>query len=414
MTLTKNEKVTLYMLAAVSFTNILDFIVLMPLGHVLQETFEMTPVMWSAVVSSYTLAAAVSGLISIFIIDRFERKRMFLTIYAFFTIGTLLCSIAPTYHFLLLARLFTGVFGGLINAALFTIVGDMLPEEKRGTGIGILMTGFAVSSAIGVPIGLYLGVEIDWHAPFLIIGCIASVLWIVCYKRLPTMNAHLEHRKDPNENIKLLAPFTELLSNKRQQQGLLALGFVFFGHFLLIPFFSPYMVNNIGFEDSQLTWIYLCGGICTMYFSPRIGVWSDKYGKYLVFTIISCITVLPTLVLTNTPTMSIPFVLVFSSLFFICGARSIPANALLLGTSNPKKRGSFMSVRSSVQNLSQGLASFASGYIIYQDPTTGVFQHYNRIGIISVIATMLGVFLFKKISDTAKHRARKLSLQNQA
>lgn len=402
-TLNRKEKVTLYLLAAVSFTNILDFVVLMPLGHTLQETFEMTPIQWSAVVSSYTLAAAVSGLLSIFFIDKFERKKMFLFIYAFFTLGTIFCGIAPSYNFLLLARLFTGIFGGLINATLFTIVGDLLPDEKRGTGIGILMTGFAVSSAIGVPIGLYLGVTIDWHAPFIIIAILSATLWVVCYKRLDKMEGHLQ---DPTIKNNFIEPLTNVLKNSRQLKGLFALFLVFFGHFLLIPFFSPYMVKNIGFLDQQLTWIYLCGGVATFFFSPRIGRWSDKYGKYLTFVIISFITIIPTLVLTNIPKMSIPFVLVFSSLFFVCGARSIPANALILGTSNPKQRGSFMSIRSSAQNLAQGLASFSSGLIIIDNPITDKLENYNIVGICSAIATMLGVFMFKQISDRKAHKIR--------
>lgn len=391
------------MLAAVSFTNILDFVVLMPLGHTLQETFTMTPFEWSAVVSSYTLAAAVSGLCSIFIIDKFERKKMFLTIYFFFTVGTFLCGLAPTYPFLLLARLFTGIFGGLINAALFTIVGDMLPEHKRGTGIGILMTGFAVSSAVGVPIGLYLGVEIDWHAPFIIIGVLASFLWILSYKRLPIMDEHLNQKMEKDAVKTFFTPLKMVLKNKKQVTGLFALSLVFFGHFILIPFFSPYMVSNIGFEDQQLTFIYFFGGMATIFFSPRIGKWSDKYGKYKVFVIISLITIIPVFVLTNVTPMSIPFVLIFSTIMFVCGARSIPANALLINTTTSAQRGSFMSIRSSVQNLSQGLASFASGLIITTNPINNTLEHYNILGFVSVIATMFGVVLFKYLSD---HKSR--------
>ncbi|MBD0403078.1 MFS transporter [Flammeovirga sp. EKP202] len=409
ISLNKKEKVTLYMLAAVSFTNILDFVVLMPLGHTLQETFDMTPIQWSAVVSSYTLAASVSGLLSIFFIDKFERKKMFLFIYAFFTFGTVLCGVANTYDFLLFARLFTGIFGGLINATLFTIVGDMLPEEKRGTGIGILMTGFAVSSAVGVPIGLYLGVTIDWHAPFIIIAVVSAILWFVCYYRLEEMKGHMDDTPTKGKKA-FFSPLLNVLKNTKQLKGLFALFLVFFGHFLLIPFFSPYMVKNIGFLDQQLTWIYLCGGLATLYFSPKIGKWSDHHGKYHVFVIISFITIIPALVLTNVPSMSIPVVLVFSSLFFICGARSIPANALILGTADPKQRGSFMSIRSAVQNLSQGLASFASGLIIIDNPITDKLENYNIVGICSVIATMLGVFMFKHISDTKAHKERMKNL----
>ncbi|ANQ47766.2 MFS transporter [Flammeovirga sp. MY04] len=407
MSLTRNEKLTLYMLAAISFTNILDFVVLMPLGHTLQETFDMTPFEWSAVVSSYTLAAAVSGLLSIFIIDKFERKKMFLSIYFFFTIGTFLCGIATTYQFLLIARLFTGIFGGLINAALFTIVGDLLPENKRGTGIGILMTGFAVSSAVGVPIGLYLGVKIDWHAPFLIISALAAILWVVSYKRLPVLDGHLTHK---NTKTSFATPLLMVLKNKKQLTGLFALSLVFFGHFIIIPFFTPYLVSNIGFEDQQLTWIYFLGGIATIYFSPKIGQWSDKFGKYKTFVIISFITILPVLVLTNVAPMSIPFVLVLSTIMFICGSRSIPANALLINTTTAAQRGSFMSIRSSVQNLSQGAASFASGLIITTNPIDQTLNHYNILGYISVTATMFGVVFFKYLKDKPVSNTQKESI----
>jgi len=99
-------------LAAVQFTHIVDFIIIMPLGPHFMRVFAIGPQQFGLFVSAYTFAAAASGFVAAFWIDRFDRRRVLLWLYAGFIAATALCGIAPDYSALLAARVVAGTFGG--------------------------------------------------------------------------------------------------------------------------------------------------------------------------------------------------------------------------------------------------------------------------------------------------------------
>ncbi len=67
-----------------------------------------------------------------------------------------LCGIAPSYEFLFVARMVTGLFGGVIGSISFAIIADLFPFEARGRVMGFVMTAFSASQVLGIPLGLYL------------------------------------------------------------------------------------------------------------------------------------------------------------------------------------------------------------------------------------------------------------------
>ena len=90
----------LIILAAVQFTTIVDFMIVMPLGPQLMRTLEIGPAEFGLIVSSYTFAAGAAGLIASSIVDRFARRGAFLLLYAGFLLGTLSCGMATAYQVL--------------------------------------------------------------------------------------------------------------------------------------------------------------------------------------------------------------------------------------------------------------------------------------------------------------------------
>jgi predicted MFS family arabinose efflux permease len=125
--MSRKEKILLFLLAAINFTHILDFMIMMPLGNFLMPHFKISAQYFSWIVAAYPVAAFVSGMIAAFYVDRFDRKKVLLFAYTGFIIGTISCGIAPTAFLLLFARLLTGLFGGLIGAQVLSIIGDTFP-----------------------------------------------------------------------------------------------------------------------------------------------------------------------------------------------------------------------------------------------------------------------------------------------
>ncbi|PWJ44493.1 MFS transporter [Sediminitomix flava] len=404
MELTTKEKRILYLLAAVSFTNILDFMIMMPLGNQFKEVFDLIPSQWSLVISSYTFSAGISGILTFFIIDRFERKSFLLSIYTGFIIGTAFCALAFSYESLVVARAFTGIFGGVINAILFSMVGDILPVLKRGKGMGVLLIGFSAASSLGVPLGLYLGLNVNWQAPFIFIVGVAVLLWFAILKFIPKIN-NTKQARSLSDSFRALS---KIFRNKTQIIALAGLFSMFFGHFIIIPFLAPYMVNNVGISENHLTWIYFIGGIVTIFSSPFIGRLTDKYGRLKVYAILALLSLIPHLIITNMGPTPIHFVLIASTLLFILGGRSIPANTMVLDTATAEERGAFMSIRSGVQQMASALASFIAGYILMETPS-GTYENYSIAGGLGAILTLSSIFLMYKAMNANKNVKEKVA-----
>ena len=173
-TFTGYEKFVIAVLAFLQFTVILDFMILSPLGAFLMPGLNISPEQFGWVVSAYALSAGVSGITAAGFADKFDRKKMLLVFYTGFIVGTLFCGLAPTYHLLLAARIFTGIFGGVLNSIGSAIITDLFPMQVRGRVMGFVQMAFASSQVLGIPLGLYFANHFGWHSSFLMIVGVAS------------------------------------------------------------------------------------------------------------------------------------------------------------------------------------------------------------------------------------------------
>lgn len=391
------EKILLYLLAAINFCNIVDFMIMMPLGPQLMRLFDIGPSEFSMVVSSYTFSAFASGILSSLVIDRFDRKKSLLVMYTGFIVGTALCGLAPNYYLLMAARVFTGIFGGVIGASVLSIVGDVIPFERRGHAMGIVMSAFSIASIVGVPLGLFLAshTSLGWQAPFLFLALISLPILFLVYRYLPNINAHLHADKKTNG---LLDATKAIISDRNQRKAIFLSMVMMLGHFSIIPFISPSMVANVGFSESQLQYIYLVGGGATVFTSQYIGKMADKYGKYRIFSIFAMLCAVPVFAITNMPPVPIALALVVAAIFFVLiSGRMIPMQAMVTASVNPAYRGSFMSINSSLQQLMAGLGSLLAGMIVVKDPVNGHLLHYEWVGYFSILMSLAAVVIARKL-----------------
>ena len=294
----KNERFFLLSLALLQFTNIMDFMIMMPLGPQLMRLFQIGPDQFSMAVSAYTISAGISGIAGAFWLDRLDRKQALLLMYGGFLVGTLCCALAPSYLLLVTARIVTGAFGGILGAIVFSIVADTIPEARRGSAMGIVSTSFSMASVFGVPFGLYLATLLSWHAPFYAIVIIGAIIYAILFKVLPPMRSHFEHH---HLHTSRWANVMAVLTDPVVRRSLLFMVLLMFGQFSIIPFISPYMVANVGISEQYLPFIYFFGGAATIVSSPLVGKISDAVGKPKVFTFFGIIAVLPVLIITNLP-----------------------------------------------------------------------------------------------------------------
>ncbi|MCC2546897.1 MFS transporter [Hymenobacter sp. BT175] len=391
----KNEKLLLALLAAVQFTNILDFVIMMPLGPQLMPALGIVPRQFGLVISAYTFSAGATGLAAAFFLDRFNRKTALLALYLGFGLGTVACALAPTYHWLVAARVLTGAFGGVLGSLVLAIVGDAVPEGRRGQAIGIVMGAFSVASVLGIPFGLFLASRFSWHLPFFVLGGLSLLVWAVIYFVMPSMAGHISSRvTSPRERI---ADVLGLFRRSSVRYALLLTALLVLGQFTVISFLSPSLVGNVGFTVGQLGYVYLVGGALTFFTSPLIGRLADRHGKVLIFTIATVATVPVLLIITRLTPTPLPIVLTLTAaMFAVMGGRYVPATALATTVVPPWQRGSFMSLNTSIQQLAAGAAAYLAGLIVVQT-STGQLLHYEVVGYIAAAANVVSLLVIRRI-----------------
>ncbi|MBL7543239.1 MAG: MFS transporter [Bdellovibrionaceae bacterium] len=392
----RQEKFLLFVIAAIQFAHIVDFMIMMPLGPQLIRIFSISAQEFSFLVASYTLFAGISGFVSSFFMDRFERKRLLLFFFTGFALSTLVCAFSPNFYFLLIARSLAGTFGGVLNSITLSIVSDNFPYEKRGTAMGWTSTSFSLASILGVPFSIYLAMKFNWHAPFVFLGATCFALFIFIFKFVPPRTVLSRGKNTP-----LLDPLIEVMGNRNLMMGLWFMVFIFLGQFAVIPFISPTLVANAGLAEDQLPLMYLCGGLTSIIGSPLIGRFSDRIGKHKIFIFGATLSMIPIYLLTHLGASPTPLILAISSVFFVSMTmRMVPAMALVSAAPAPERRGSYMSLVSSVQSLSSALASSLAGYIVVKNQTTGRLDNYQAVGYIAIFFTILAILISHKVQHT--------------
>lgn len=385
MTFTRYQKFIIATLAFLQFTVVLDFMILSPLGAILMPELGITPTQFGLVVSAYAFSAGASGFLSAGFADRFDRKKLLLFFYTGFVLGTLFCALAPTYHLLLAARMLTGIFGGVIGSIVLAITTDLFPFESRGRVMGILQSAFAGSQVLGIPTGLYLATRWNWHMPFFMIVAVSVIVGAVIFIYLKPIDGHLG--KQSKEN-----PFRHLLSTITETDYLYAFGttaLLATGGFMLMPFTSAYNVHNLGISLQDLPMMFMIVGLTTIGSGPLIGISSDRLGKYKVFMFGSVLSFIMVYYYTHLGTTSVTKLVIVNSILFLgIFSRMIPSQALMSAIPSPEKRGAFMSITASIQQVSGGIASAIAGMIIVVNPD-GSLGNFPILGYVIICAGLI-------------------------
>jgi predicted MFS family arabinose efflux permease len=391
------------LLAFVQFTIILDFMIMSPLGAIIMPALNITAGQFGVAVSAYAFSAGLSGILAAGFADRFDRKRLLLFFYLGFTAGTALCALAPNYHVLLLGRIVTGLFGGVIGSIVLAIITDLFPLYLRGRVMGFVQTAFAASQVLGIPVGLFLSNHWSWHVAFgalvgLSIAAIAAV-WLV----MKPVNEHLRLKQDKTA-------FRHLIATVGQPRYTLAFGVTTLlatGGFMLMPFGSAFTVHNLGIDIVHLPTIYLVSGLFSIFTGPLVGRASDAFGKFPTFVFGSAMSVVMVLIYTHLGQVTLLTAIIVNVLMFVgIFSRMIPSQALISAIPVPSQRGSFSAISASLQQLSGGLGSVLAAAIIAEN-ADGSLRHFDTLGYIVVATSILSLIAMYFVQKSVANQAGK-------
>lgn len=396
---TSYQVIVIVLLALTQFSVVLDFMVMSPLGDMLMKSMELTTTQFGLAVSAYAISAGVSGLLTAGFADSFDRKKLLLFFYIGFIVGTLLCGLASSYPLLIAARIFTGIFGGVIGSIGMAIVADLFSLQQRGRVMGFMQMGFGASQVLGIPISLYLANAWGWQMPFFMIVGLAFTISLLIVFKLNPITQHLEVKSDKSAFLHLI----HTISNRNYRIGFLSTALLSLGGFMMMPWGSAFSINNLNVTQEQLPLLFMISGIATLLIMPVIGKLSDKFDKLKLFSIASIWMMIVAVIYTGlTP---VPFwVVVLVNILLMMGimSRMVPAMALVTALPEMKDRGAFMSINSSLQQIAGGIAAAIGGMIVVQKDKYSPLEHYDTLGYVIVVISLIGIFMLWRVNNLAK------------
>lgn len=398
---TSYQKFAVFLLAITQFTVILDFMVMSPLGDILMKSIDLEPSSFGLVVSAYAFSAGISGLLTAGFADKYDRKKLLLFFYIGFIAGTILCGIVTSYHYLLLARVVTGLFGGVIGSISMAIVADLFTPQQRGRVMGFVQMGFGASQILGIPIGLYLANAWGWHAPFIWVAAMAAIVAIAIALKIKPINKHLAVPQEKPALQHLIHTATK----KEYRMGFTATALLSIGGFMMMPFGSAFAINNLKVTEHQLPMMFMVAGISTLIIMPLVGKLSDKIDKFKIFAFASTWTMIMVFLYTNLGVTPFALVLVFNVLMMMgIMSRMVPSSALVSSIPEGNDRGAFMSINSSLQQIAGGIAAAFAGTIVVQKDEMSPIEHYDTLGIIIVFVLLLSIILMYRVDQMVKKK----------
>ncbi|MGN6294907.1 MAG: MFS transporter [Chitinophagaceae bacterium] len=396
------QKLVVALLALLQFTVVLDFMVLSPLGDILMKSLDITPARFGWVVSAYAFSAGGAGILAAGFADKFDRKKLLIFFYTGFIIGTFACAMANNYHELLIARIITGLFGGVIGAVSMAIITDLFEPAQRGRVMGIVQMGFAASQVLGIPVGLYFANNWGWHSSFLMIVVLALLIGITIVLKMKPVTAHLSLQSDKSP----LLHFWHTLANRTYRIGFTATALLSVGGFMLMPFGSAFLVNNIHISQEELPLVFLFSGIASIVILPMIGKLSDRIDKFNLFAAGSLLAIVMIIVYTNLSAVPLWLIILINMVLFMgIMSRVIPAVALTTSIPEMKDRGAFMSINGSLQQMAGGIAAISAGLIVSQPSKAAPLQHYPTLGIVVCCAIVVCAVFVYRVSVVVKRKA---------
>ncbi len=372
-----NERAVVLLIAAIHFINILDFMIVMPLGPDFSLSLGIPSHRMGDIAGAYTLAAATSGIAGSFFLDRFDRRKALAVSIAGLVIGTALCGMAWDLYSLLGARVVAGLFGGPAMALSLAIVSDVVPPKRRGRAMATVMTAFSIASIAGVPLALEIANAGGWRAPFFSVAALGVVVAAAAIFMLPPLRMHLQTGNRPPG----LAMFN-LLRKPLPLLSYLSITAMMFSAFTIIPHIPGYLVFNLGYtgepwllellgplglRPSILGPLYLVGGTLSLLVMLVVGRLTDRLGSSIVSWLGAAlvITVVWFWFIDYSPVL--PVMVAFVCFMGSMSVRGVPARALDTKIPMPHERASFMSLQSAVQHFALAGAAIMSSRILTEN-----------------------------------------------
>ena len=395
----RSERTIIFLVAAVQFINILDFMMVMPLGPDFSRGLGVPSSLLGYIGGSYTAAAAVAGFVGSFFLDRFDRRPALAVAMAGLVVGTIAGGFATGLASLMAARMIAGAFGGPATSIALAIIADVIPAERRGKAFGAAMGAFSVASVLGVPLGLELSLRGGWRLPFFAVGGLGFVVAASAVFYLPSLTLHLQGGPRGEQN-----PWRALSALLRRRLVLLSYTMtatIMMAGFMLIPNLAAYLQFNLDFPRTHIGVLYACGGAASFFTMRLAGRLIDRYGSFRVASVACAAVMLLCYVWFIRWVPGTPVIVLFVSFMIVQSFRNVAHSTLTSKVPSPWERARFMSIQSTVQHIASAAGAFLGARLLVELPDHRL-QGMQTVAWLSIGLTALLPLLFYAVEQGVK------------
>ncbi|OLF15131.1 MFS transporter [Actinophytocola xanthii] len=202
-------------------------------------------------VTAYALGVVVGGPLITVLTARMPRKGLVLGLVALFIAGSLVSAAATSYGLLVVSRVLAALSQGTLYAISLVVVTAVVPPERAGRAIAIVVSGLTVATVLGVPLGALLGQAFGWRTPFLAVALIAAAGGAVLAVAMPRTPASATGARS---ELRVLARRPVLLAITTTAVGFAGVGIV-------LTYLVPLLTEVSGFSGGAASALLLAYGV---------------------------------------------------------------------------------------------------------------------------------------------------------
>lgn len=396
-----SERAIIFLIGAVQFVNILDFMMVMPLAPYYSGALGFDSSRNGLIAGSYTAAASIAGLLGGYFLDRFDRRKALAVSMLGLVLATAAGSLATGLTSLMVARVCAGIFGGPATSLSLTIVADLIPAERRGKAMGAVMGAFSIAQVAGLPLSLMAATHGGWRAPFLGVAGMGLLVVMGAIFFLPPVRGHLEKGSRPVHAVSVW----ELLSRRDVQLSYLMSALVMMSSFVLVPNIPSYVVYNLGYSRDKLWVLYLIGGVVSLATLRLAGSRVDKLGSFRVGTVGVLLGAVMTYVgFVHYPSW-LPVYALFIGFMLALGMRNVATSTLASKVPEGPVRARFMSLQSAITHMASSIASAVIAPMLLFSMADGRLEGIDNVALVSIALALTVPFMIRVVERRLKARA---------
>ncbi|MBK7537752.1 MAG: MFS transporter [Myxococcales bacterium] len=383
------ERRVLWLVTLVQLVNVLDFVMVMPLGRDFARALDFPESKLGLIGGAYTLAAAFAGILSSRFLDRADRRTALAVAMAGLVAATAAGGFARDLPSMMATRIIAGAFGGPATSLALAIVADVVPLERRGKAMGIVSAAFPIASVLGVPAAIYAAELGSWRTPFFAVASVGAAVTVFAVQSLPSLRLHLAGER------RAATPTLALIRRPEMAMTLAAAGAMTLSVFMIIPYVRSFLQNNHHYPESQIKYLYLVGGLASFATVRLTGPAVDRIGS-------TPIAVLGTIVLAGCQLVwflperaLVPAMLVFVAFMCTASLRGVPLSTLSSKLPAPHERAQYMSLQSAMQHLASASGAIGSSWILTTGPDQRILHMDIVVGLSIVLAALMPLLLWR-------------------